>query len=78
MSNTITRTGVLMGRMHKLENYQAKQVNLMDGIVMGGELPEKAKEYFRSETFKKIAIARIDKAERIKLTIAIEIYNDIF
>lgn len=73
----MTHTGVLMGRLHKLENYQAKQSNLRQGIVFGGELPQEAKDYFKSEKFWAIAQARIDKAERIKLQIALAIYDDI-
>ena len=75
MSN---RTAILMGRMEKLENFQSKNVNLMNGIVFGGELTLEQKQYFTGEKFREIAKARIEKAENLKLKIALAVYDDLF
>lgn len=66
-----------MGRMHKLENLQSKVANLMDGVVFGGELPIHIKQGFKTPEIRAKLQAKIDKAERIKLMIALAIYDDI-
>lgn len=70
------RFSVLIGRLHKIENLQSKLANLMDCRVFGGELPEHIREQIKSPAGQAKLKARIDKAEKIKLKIAIALYDD--
>lgn len=72
-----SRTSILMGRLDKLGNYQAKLTNLCDGVVFGGQLPEKAREYFTGPEFKAKAMAKIARAEALRLKIALAVYDDL-
>lgn len=70
-------TAILCGRLQKIENLQAKLANFKDGVVFGGELPHHIKEGLKTPEVRSKIDAKIAKAERIKLNIAIAIYNDI-
>jgi hypothetical protein len=71
------RFDILIGRLHKMENLICKLVNLLDGQVFGGELPAQIKEGIKTDKFRNHLKDKIAKAERIKLDIAIAIYDDI-
>jgi hypothetical protein len=73
----MNRTAILMGRLHKLENLQSKIVNLLDGVVFGGELPEHVIKSLKTEKVRQKLKGKIKKAEMLKLKIAIAIYEDI-
>jgi hypothetical protein len=74
---TMNRTKILMGRMNKLENFQSKILNLMQCRVSDGVIPVDIRQQIKTNEVQDKLKAKIDKAERIKLQIAIAIYNDI-
>lgn len=67
----------LMNRLRRVEDIQAKNINLKDCRVFGGELPQDIKDKIRSPQGQAKIQAKIDKAERLKLTLAVAIYEAI-
>lgn len=71
------RLSILMGRLNKIETYQVKNANLKNCQVFGGELPKYIQDQIRSPEGQAKMQARLDKAEKLKLKIALEICADL-